>query len=103
MELSVGERLVLMMVLPPNGDLVTMKIVQKLRGDLGFDEGEIERFGIRNEEGQVLWDGDKAEAKDIEIGPKAMEVVVRSLRELSEKKQLTLQHLPLCEKFMEAD
>ena len=47
-KLTMGERFVLLNNLPREGDLVTFKILRKLRETLSPDEREIEDYGFKN-------------------------------------------------------
>ena len=49
MELTTIERLKLLEVLPPTGDILTLKIVRKLRETLSFSEEELKLIGARSE------------------------------------------------------
>ena len=103
MELTVGERLMALMILPEQGSFATMRIVHDLRMNLGFDEAETAEVDLRQTgegaEGRVVWDGQKAKPKDIPIGPRGIEVMRKRLEELDKDGKLTVQHLSLCEKF----
>lgn len=44
MELDIMERVKLLEVLPPQGDLITLKILRKLRETLSFSEAELKLF-----------------------------------------------------------
>ena len=49
MELTTVERLKLLEVLPSEGDILTLKILRKLRETLSFNEEELKEIGARNE------------------------------------------------------
>ena len=49
MELTSMERLKLVEILPPQGDILTLKIVRKLRETLSFTEEELKSMGVRYE------------------------------------------------------
>ena len=49
MELNIMERLKLLEALPPQGDLLTLKILRKLREALSFSEEELKTFGATHE------------------------------------------------------
>jgi len=46
MELTILERIKLLEVLPPQGDLLTLKIVRKLRESLSLNEAELKYVGV---------------------------------------------------------
>ena len=101
MELSIFERLILLNVLPKEGDFTTLKIVRKLRDDLSFSEDEHKVLEFKNDGGQVQWKLAGDIAKDISIGEKATDIIVEVLKELNKTKKLTEQHIGLYEKFVE--
>ncbi len=97
-KLSVPDRVVLLDILPPMGDITTVRIVRDLREELSFSEAEHVKFGIKIEGGRVSW---KSSApKDVEIGPKAREVIVNSFKWLDGQKKLTEQHLEMYDRFV---
>ncbi len=99
MELTVGERLLLLDILPVQGSMVTLRIVRELREALSFDEAEHVTLNLREDGNIVRWDTAQAQDKEIPIGPKAMDLIRTRIKELSEDNALRLDHLPLCDKF----
>ena len=99
MELSVLERIMLLDILPQQGDFSTLKIVRKLRESLSFSEEEYKKFGFTQEEGTLHWQNN--EAKDIKIGEKANDIIVESLKKLSNDKKLKQDQITLYERFVE--
>ena len=100
MELSVFERLILLNILPREGDFTTLKIVRKLREDLSFSEEEHKVLQIRTEDGMVHWKKEGDVSKDITIGEKAMDVIQGVLKKLSTDKKLKDEHFSIYEKFV---
>ena len=103
MELTILERIMLGSVLPQQGDIVSLKIVQDLKMALAFTEKEIADCEIEHEEGRVNWNPEVATEyfKEIPIGPKAMTLIVGELEKRNEEKTLTADFISLYEKFME--
>ena len=101
MELSVAERIVLLSVLPAEGDLTTMRLTKDLRRELGFTEDEHDVLKFRTEDGLTKWDSEADVEKEIAIGPRAHVMVADALKELDESKKLNEDHLTLCEKFLD--
>jgi len=97
--LSVHQRLLLLGILPEEGNLTTIRIVRELREALSFSESEHEALKLRVEGGRVFWEDDVVGDKDIDIGPKAAEVVRDALGNLDADGKLTVEHLTLCELF----
>lgn len=101
MELNILERLMLGSVLPQQGNIVSLKIVQDLKLAVAFTEEEITEHNINNEDGRVTWKPESSEySREIPIGPKAMSLIVGELEKRNEEKTLTADFISLYEKFM---
>ena len=101
MELSIMDRILLLNILPGEGDITTIRIVRQLREDLSFSEQEHKDFGIVNEENQIKWDPAKAQPKEVEFGPKVAKLVSKALKKLSDSDKLTTQYVDLYDRFVE--
>lgn len=101
MRLDVLDRLMLLDVLPPTGNVLTLKIVRTLRESLSFNEDELAALNMQQQGEQVIWDRTKEDpkGKEIVIGERATDLIITRLKELNEKEKLTPQHLSICEKF----
>lgn len=100
MDLGVGQRLMLLQILPREGDITTIRIIKELREQLSFTEEDHRRLQIRQEGGVVFWNVKEEYFKEVKIGDVAVGLVVKSLKQLSDNKKLTEGHLPLWEMFM---
>lgn len=100
-ELSVLERLTLLQALPREGNLVTIKIVRKLREDLSLSEEEIVAYKVVvRDEGGVQWSAEDAKTKEVEIGPAALTTIQKALKKLNDKEALREEHIAVYEKFV---
>ena len=99
MTLSIKDRLMLLGVLPREGNIATLKIVHDLRAALSFSEAEHSALGITVDGDQVKWDPKAVQDAEVAIGPKASNLITESLKKLSDDSKLTEDFLPLCEKF----
>ena len=97
--LSVKERLVLVAILPPEGDLTTIRIVRELREGLSFSEAEHEDLQMKQVDNQVRWEEGAVPNKKLDIGPKAAEVIRKAIKKLDDEKKLTADHLELVDLF----
>ena len=102
MELSVYNRLILLNILPKEGDFTTLKIVRKLREDLSFSEQEHATLQFKQDGGNVQWKQEGDVAVEIPIGEKATDIIVEVLKKLDKEKKLTESHVDLYEKFVES-
>jgi len=100
MELSVGERLVVLSILPKEGDFLSLKLVRELQSNLSFSEEEHKKYQFVQEENSVHWNNAAEDSKDVPMGDKAKEIIKRALTALNDKKQLRFEHMGLYEKFV---
>lgn len=101
MELGVFDRLILLNILPKEGNFTTLKIVRKLREDLSFSEEEHKELEFKFEkDGRVQWKQEADKPKEIEIGEKATDIIVDVLKKLNNDKKLKDEHYNLYEKFV---
>ena len=98
MELTILERLALLGMLPPEGNFVTMKILQRLRLALSFTEDEVEKYSIDITENNVKWNNE-AEPVNIPLGKVAREEIVKALEKLDKDDKVSERHISLFEKF----
>lgn len=101
MELSVGERLVLLSVLPEESDFTTLKVIRDLRMALSFSEEEHKKYKFAQQGTTVQWNDKVEQTKEITIGEKAKDIIVLALSKLNEQKKLKMEHFSLYEKFIE--
>ncbi len=104
MKFSVKERLMLLSIMPSQGNLITLRLIRQAREELGFNEAEHENLSLGVEENSYHWD-DKAEAeagpKKIELGPVVRDIILKAFEVLDVAESLELIHLALYEKFIE--
>lgn len=102
MELTVLERLVVLEVLPREGDYTTLKILRELREALSFSEAEhaLLQFTSRPD-GRLVWKVDApVPPKAIALGERAHALVVAGLTEMERQKKLPLAAVDLYERFI---
>lgn len=102
MKLTVLERIRLVNILPAEGDFRTMKTISQLRDRLLFNEDEVKRLKLVTEDQQVKWNPDAdGEGSEIEVGELATEIIVGQLKKMDDEKKVTVDYLPLWERFIE--
>ena len=97
--LSVKNRLMLLGILPPEGDLTTIRIVRELREGLSFSEGEHADLQMVQENNQVRWAEGAVPDKVLDIGPKATEIIRAAIKKLDDEEKLVVDHLELVDLF----
>ena len=98
--LSVAERINLLGILPAEGDIMTLRQVRELREALSFSEDEHKALGFQTSAQQVTWDGSKDAPKSIEVRGTMGKLIRERLEKLSAEKKLTLDQVPLYDKFI---
>lgn len=100
MLLKVGDRLLLLNVLPNVGSFETLKIVRDLQAALSFSEEEHKALDITSQDGMVQWRQESDHPVDIPIGEIATKVIIERLKEMDKRKQLKIEALQLYERFV---
>jgi len=99
MRLSVGDRLILLGVIPQQGDFTTLKIVRNMRDELSFSEEEHKILKIRQEGEMMFWE-EGLEDKEINFGEKATDIIVDAFKKLNDQKKLRIEQMELYERFV---
>ena len=106
MELTVKERIVLLNIVPKEGDFKTLKQIRKFREELGFSDDENLILNFQpGAEGTITWTEPDAEngnqyKKEFKIGDTIMELVVDALVQADKGKKLNNDTFELYEKFV---
>jgi|GEM_PF-867617 len=109
-KLGLFDRLVLLSLLPTEGNFATLKIVRDLQMELAPTEEENKAAGlipdlrtggitIDPDDPEKGWD--KVEPKEIVFGDIAKGLIVSALEKLDKEEKLTQQHINLYELFIE--
>lgn len=103
MKLTVLDRLSLLALLPHEGDFTTLRIVRELRERLSFTEDEHKALEFRTiDSGEVTWNGAATPEREFEFSPLELSIITEALKKANNAKKLSLDHLSVYEKFMEA-
>ena len=103
MKLNIKERLVLLGVMPVEGNFLTLKIVRQLREDLSFSEEELKQYKFNEEQGRITWDESQEQPKDVPIGKEGKRIIRDALEKLDREEKLREDHVSVFEKFVEID
>ncbi len=101
MLLDVKHRMLLLQILPSEGDYVTLKVIRDQQNLLSLSEEEHKRLNIKREGDMYTWKEEDDVPVDIPMGEAATGVVKMALRTLNEKGRLKMEFLPLYEHFWE--
>ena len=101
--LSLAERLSLGSVLPKEGDIITVRVLLKLREEVFLASEEIEKYDVKaSSDGSVAWNAEGAKFSrqyvwdSVKVG-----FVKKVLEDLNAQHKLRLDLLPLYEYFVE--
>lgn len=100
MKVSVDDRLILLGVIPQQGDFTTLKIIRDMKGELSFTEEEHKILKFRQEGETIHWE-DGFENKEINFGEKATDIITDAFKKLNDQKKLRIEHMELYEKFVD--
>lgn len=101
MELNIGERLVLLQILPRENNFLTLKTLRTLSEAVGIKDEEFKKYKIEHRSGgQISWNDKGKEGLEFEIGEKALEIIQVALADLDKSKKLEQKHFTLYEKFV---
>jgi len=106
MKLNLIERFTILKILPQEGNFATLKILNNLRLSLAPSEEESKEFEIRPEvmEGEqatkIVWNTKGQEEREVEVGEKATDIIIESLKSLDKSKKLNNEHFSIYEKFI---
>lgn len=107
MKLEVHERLLLLSLLPKEGDYAALKTIRRARESLSFSPTEQKELEMKNDitadgKPQVTWNSTKAaeSVKDVPVDEYTTNVIRDALAELNKKKKLEDKHMSVYEKFI---
>ena len=101
MQFGILERIQFIGIMPAEGNIITLRVVNELRADLGFSEEEIKSEGIKPiEGGGIQWNSDSKLMKEVNIGDTAKDVIKAALKKLNDEEKLTPPLVPLWDKFV---
>ena len=102
MLVSVKERLLLMNMLPVEGDLAELRMIRQLQDDLGFIEAEKAKLNFSVKDNQITWAAEHDTPIDVALSKERRELLDRAFLKLDADKRLTMAHLDLHERLAEA-
>lgn len=123
MLLNVQERLIAVNILPQKGDLPSLRKVKKIKEETEFSQEEIQELGLgmpckecgavsqnhtpedkhtyQRAVGMVTWDAKKDAPVEVQLDKEHIAFLLSCLRDLNQKKELTLEIMALFERLEE--
>ena len=102
-ELRVAERLMLLNLLPQEGDIPLLRVIREAQTVIGLSEEELKVLELKQEGERVFWKSEADVVKDIKIGATATRLLQEKLESLNAADKLGLNQLALYEKFVGAE
>jgi len=104
MILTVIERLILLGILPKEGNITDNKLIQNVINDVGFTDAEKTQLKFEDLPGGLTkWDTEAAMdcRREFEIGPGIYSIIKAQLEKLNSQNTLPRDAISLWDKFME--
>lgn len=102
MDFSVHDRLVLLSFLAAfQGNLTTVRAVRDMQQELGFSDDELEALNFQQGAEGLKWDTAADVAKAVDISDARRRIIAAQIAALDAKGALTVEHLPVVERFTE--
>ena len=103
MELKVFDRIMLLNILPKEGDYRTLKQLRLFREALAFTDEENAALAFEDDgAGMIQWKTESDMPVEIAIAPPVREAIVTVLKRLDAQKKLREDQMGLYERFMDA-
>ena len=100
-KLNIGERLMVMSILPKEGDFVTLRAIRDMVAKIGLSAKDMETYDVTQKEGVTRWNKEGLKLAEIDFEVFELEIITSTLKKLNEDKKLTPQLFDVYEKFME--
>ena len=98
--LTVVDRVILLNVLPKEGNMITLLSLRDLKAELVFSEAENEALGVRMEDGNLIWNKDAEQEKAVEINGTMTKIIVEALLDMDKQGKLNEAMIDTCQKFI---
>jgi len=102
MLLDTKDRIILLSILPQEGDVVMLRLLRELKQTIGFSDEEIERLGLSTtENGRTVWDEKAERLVEVDLGETALSIIKREFRKLNKEQKVKDSHLETYDKFID--
>ena len=101
MLLSVRERIQVLGLLPREGNVFLLRMIQETTKAVGFTEKELKLLNFVTDGGVTKWKLVAPLYVDVALGEKARDLVCEKLKELDKTNKLPLEMLPLHDRLVE--
>ena len=101
MKLTVMERLGILNVLSPEGGITYLRAKKDIVGKVGLSADERVEYGIIEKNGQITWNPDLPQEKEISLSSGEVVMITEALKRSEKNEELHENQLSLYEKFVE--
>jgi len=98
--LTVVDRVILLNVLPKEGNMITLLSLRDLKAELVFSEEENDKLGVKMEDGNLMWNKDAEQEKAVEINGTMTKIIVEALLDMDKQGKLNEAMIDTCQKFI---
>lgn len=102
MELSIGDRITLLNLLPNEGDLVTITVTRDIANKLNFNQDEIQKCELKFEKNSYRWNTEKSFLISVDFTEREKEILKGQVEKLDSEKKINVQNLDICLKIKES-
>jgi hypothetical protein len=99
--LNCVERLVMLSIMPREGNFITLRMMRDIVARVGFSAAEIVEFGIEElSDGRVRWTQDVPTERPFTFAEAEVNLIKKALKKMDEDEKLNADSVSLYEKFM---
>ena len=99
--LTVIDRVILLNILPKEGNMVTLLALRSVKEALVFSEAENLALEVKMEDGNLFWNKDAEQSKDIEINGTMLSMIVDALKKMDAEGKLSETMIDTYQKFID--
>jgi hypothetical protein len=100
MKLSIKERLILQGLLPQQGSMLTMTIVQEVQDKIKITSDEISKLNMKETKQGITWDAEKEIELELELNDSIKKVLKESAQKADKEEKVTTENLSLIQKLI---
>jgi len=97
--LNVGERFMVLSIMPKEGSFLTLRLIRTLVLKVGLSAQEIKDFEASEKGGVVKWNPKGSIPVDIEFDDVELEVIRKELRKMDAESKIPIEMFSIYEKF----
>lgn len=98
--LNVGERMIVLGLMPKEGSIVTLKMIRTLVEKLGLSAEQMKEFEVVEDGDMVRWNRKGQELIEFELVDAEVELIKKQLKKMDAENKLQQQMVPVYEKFV---